>query len=243
MIILPVLDLQGGLVVRGVGGRRQEYQPAISCLTSSAAPLEVAEAFRQQLGLNELYLADLDAIAGGLAALELYAALQARGFKLWVDAGLGTAAQAADLAECGVDSLIAGLETLAGPAELTALCQQYGSSRIVFSLDLKGGQPVARSASWSSTEPRGLAEQALACGVRRLILLDLARVGLNSGTGTEELCMALNSAHAGLEVTAGGGVRGLDDLRHLQRCGAHAVLVASALHDGRLQRRDLEEFR
>lgn len=243
MIILPVLDLQKGVVVRGVGGRRHEYRPVRSCLTSSAAPVDVAEAFRQQLGLSELYLADLDAIAGGRPARELYATLQERGFKLWVDAGLGTAAQAAELAECGVDSLIAGLETLAGPAELTALCQQYGSSRIVFSLDLKGGQPVVRGASWASTEPRGLAEQALACGVQRLLILDLARVGENAGTGTEKLCGWLTGRQAHVEVTAGGGVRGLDDLRQLQRCGAHAVLVASALHDGRLQRRDLEEFR
>src|SRR5690348_1439799 len=121
MRIVPVLDVQGGVVVRGVGGRRLEYRPLVSRLTASCRPLEVAEAFRAHFGLDELYLADLDAIAGGTAALELYAALQARGFRLWVDAGLRTAAMGIPLAAGGVERLVAGLETLAGPQELAGL--------------------------------------------------------------------------------------------------------------------------
>ncbi len=243
MRILPVLDLKGGLVVRGVAGRRHEYQPVRSCLTASAGPLEVAEAFRQHFGLTELYLADLDAIAGQPPAVALYAALRQRGFRLWVDAGLRSEAEAGPLAGAGVDVLIAGLETLAGPEALTALCQRFGRERIVFSLDLHGGRPLVRGQeTWGSDEPRTVAEHALACGARRLLILDLARVGVNTGTGTEELCAWLTGRYPDVEVTAGGGVRGLDDLRQLQRCGVHAVLVASALHDGRLGRRDLESF-
>jgi uncharacterized protein related to proFAR isomerase len=44
-------------------------------------------------------------------------------------------------------------------------------------------------------------------------------------------------------VTAGGGVRGPDDLRGLHACGVKAVLVASALHDGRLRREDVQDIR
>ena len=71
MRILPVIDLKGGLVVRGVAGRRQEYRPVVSRLTPSSRPIDVAGAFRDHLGLDHLYLADLDAIAGAAPALEL----------------------------------------------------------------------------------------------------------------------------------------------------------------------------
>ena len=79
-----------------------------------------------------------------------------------------------------------------------------------------------------------LAEMAIEIGVTRLILLDVARVGTSSGTGTIELVKALHRTHPTVELIAGGGISGLDDLLALQHAGASAVLVASALHDGRL---------
>ena len=43
-------------------------------------------------------------------------------------------------------------------------------------------------------------------------------------------------------MLVGGGVRGVEDLRRLKRSGASAVLVASALHDGRLTPGAAAEF-
>src|SRR5260370_25522999 len=42
-------------------------------------------AFREQLGLEEIYLADLDAIAGARPAWNMYREIQALGCRLWVD--------------------------------------------------------------------------------------------------------------------------------------------------------------
>src|SRR5688572_10445772 len=61
--VVGVIDLMGGLAVHAVGGRRAEYRPVASPLCESAAPLAVAEAFRREYGIEELYLADLEAIA------------------------------------------------------------------------------------------------------------------------------------------------------------------------------------
>src|SRR3954451_24567824 len=46
MQIIPVLDIQGGIVVRAIGGRRSEYRPLVSRLTDSTEPLAVAHAMR-----------------------------------------------------------------------------------------------------------------------------------------------------------------------------------------------------
>lgn len=232
MPILPVLDLRHGQVVRGVAGRRAEYRPIVSQLTASTEPLAVAQALRAHFGQTELYVADLDAIAGAPPALVLDRALQADGFRLWVDAGLRTEADAAPLLEAGVATLVAGLETVAGPAALAALCRHVGPERLVFSIDLHEGRPLA-PAHWPD-DGWDVAQRALATGVRRLLVLDLARVGVGQGVGTEELCARLRRYDAGLQLSAGGGVRGPDDVRRLHEHGVDYVLVASALHDGRI---------
>src|SRR5262249_31220252 len=135
-------------------------------------------------------------------------------------------------------SLVAGLETLTGPSTLVDLIGTVGPVRLVFSLDLKNGQPLA-SLAWATANVWAVAEIALTAGVRRVVVLDLARVGVGDGTGTEDWCRRLKKAEPGLEVLAGGGIRGPDDLRRLRDCGVDGVLVASALHDGRLTRADV----
>src|SRR5437868_5115866 len=106
MPILPVMDLLRGQVVRAVAGRRAEYRPIVSRLAASADPVAIAHAFRARLGVEELYIADLDAIGGAAPALPLFRSLAAAGFQLWVDAGLRTEAGAAPLIEAGVSSVV-----------------------------------------------------------------------------------------------------------------------------------------
>jgi phosphoribosylformimino-5-aminoimidazole carboxamide ribotide isomerase len=242
MRFLPVLDLKDGLVVRGLAGRRHEYRPIVSRLTPSPRPRDVARAFRDHFGLTDLYLGDLDAIAGQPPALDVYAALHADGFRLSVDAGVRVAADGVRLARAGVETVVAGLETLTGPAALAELCDLLGPARVLFSLDLKSGQPLIDLAGWQAADAAGMPARAVACGVRRLLVLDLARVGVGEGTGTEALCLSVSAAFPEVEVLAGGGIRDAADLERLQQHGVAGVLVASALHDGRLCRADLARF-
>jgi phosphoribosylformimino-5-aminoimidazole carboxamide ribotide isomerase len=240
MRIVPVLDLMGGRVVRGVAGRRREYRPVVSRLTASSAPLDVAGAFADSFGLRELYLADLDGIAGAEPAWATYSALRSAGFRLWVDAGVRHPGRALTLAAAGVETVVAGLETLAGPADLGEMARALGE-RLVLSLDLREGRPLGDGAAWGGADAKSIGERVVELGVRRVLVLDLARVGVGEGTGTEELCAHL-AGRPGVEVSAGGGVRGRADLVRLARCGVRAVLVASALHAGALSRGDVEEL-
>ena len=64
MRIIPVLDLQGGQAVHAIAGDRAHYRPIQSVLHEGPDPIGLARAYRDSLGLRDLYLADLDAIAG-----------------------------------------------------------------------------------------------------------------------------------------------------------------------------------
>ena len=167
--------------------------------------------------------------------------LQQLGFRLWVDAGLRCADDAAPLSAAGVEGIVLGLESLLGPRELVQACERLGP-RVIFSLDLKNGEPLGHRSAWQNGDAWSIIQQAVAAGVRRMIVLDLARVGEGMGGGTEGLCARIVQCFPSVEVTAGGGVRGIKDLRGLQACGVSNVLLASVLHEGVVRRDDLAEF-
>jgi phosphoribosylformimino-5-aminoimidazole carboxamide ribotide isomerase len=203
--------------------------------------LAVARAFREHFGLATLYLADLDAIQGGSPAQSLYRELIDEGFHLWIDAGVRDFSRALALLATEQVDVVVGLESIASPALVGEIARQR-SDRVIFSLDLRDSVLLGDVRPWDAREPIELAVWALAKGVRRLLVLDLACVGVDGGTGTEAICRRLTEHYPWLELYAGGGVRGIDDLRRLGECGVSAALVASALHDGRLTRRELDQL-
>src|SRR5690242_17732554 len=100
-----------GAAVRAVAGRRDEYRPVDSRLCDSAEPRRVAAAYRERHGIEDLYVADLDAILGRGSNAEPIAELVAGGFRVAADIGLRSAADAAPAVTLGVESVVAGSET------------------------------------------------------------------------------------------------------------------------------------
>jgi phosphoribosylformimino-5-aminoimidazole carboxamide ribotide isomerase len=73
----------------------------------------------------------------------------------------------------------------------------------------------------------------------RVIVMNLVRVGGGAGPDFERL-HAVRTIAGRREIYAAGGVRDRTDLIKLRSFGCAGVLVASALHDGRLSRVDIE---
>lgn len=240
MQILPVLDLLQGVVVRGVAGRRETYRPIESQICPSAEPLAIARAFRDHFGLDRLYVADLDAILHHRPNLDVYRQLSQDGFTLCVDAGVRDLTAATTVLQAGAASVIAGLESTPLPAMLQGLVAHCGPERVLFSLDLQGGQPLVGAGAWSGMTPQCIAQSAIQHGIKRLIVLDLAQVGIGAGLSTLELCAEIRAAYPHVELITGGGVRNRADLQLLAAAGMDGVLIASALHNGQLSRCDLE---
>jgi phosphoribosylformimino-5-aminoimidazole carboxamide ribotide isomerase len=234
MRIIPVLDLLGSEVVRGVAGRRDEYRPVQSRLVEGSDALSVARAIRTEFGLSQLYVADLDAILHQRPNHSILHALCADRFSLLVDAGLRRCEEAGPIFDTGVDQIVAGLETLESPKELAGLISRHGASRTVFSLDLRDGRTLSTDSGWPESDPFEVACTAVDAGCTQLIVLDIASVGIGGGISTLRLCDQIRHAFPAVTILTGGGVRGVEDLWQLARAEIDGVLIASALHDGSL---------
>ncbi len=234
--IIPVLDLLNGVVVRGVGGRRDEYRPVESMLTTSNKPLDVAFAFRNKLGLTTLYVADLDGIVRREPNLQTLRELCAAGFEIWIDAGVRDHDEVAILLNAGAAKIITGLESLSGPSLLKSLINEVTAERVVFSLDLKAGRPMIDiDANWPDESVIGIARSAIQAGVAQMIVLDLASVGEQRGPSTLDLCDEIRSLAPQMTLITGGGVRDHADLQTLRSRAIDGVLLATALHSGAIR--------
>lgn len=235
--VIPVIDILNGKAVHAVRGKRSEYQPLQSVLCDSTEPLEVAKAFKR-LGFHELYVADLDAIIDCSLDFQVFKQIADKtGLDLMVDAGITSLERAKILLENAVSKMVIGTETLRNKNFVGEALKTFGSSRVVVSLDLKGDRVLTRSGFDTSADPMRLLGDFRNSGVTQVIVLDLARVGSGEGVNIGFLKKALEIAS--MDVYVGGGVRSLADLMELRDLGVSGVLVATALHSGKISLAEL----
>ena len=241
--VIGVIDLRHGDAVRARGGRRDRYLP-IEVVANEAVPRGDARAlarhYVERFGLERLYVADLDGIEHGAADTALLRSLAAF-VPVWLDAGIASVDTARQALDCGVERVIVGLETLPSLTVLESICQSTGRDRVVFSLDLRNGTPLTPVADLAGQRPENLAASAMDAGAAAVIVLDLARVGAGSGVDLE-LLTRIRSRIPSLPLYAGGGIRSIGDLDSLQRAGCDGTLIATALLDGQITKRDLDVF-
>jgi phosphoribosylformimino-5-aminoimidazole carboxamide ribotide isomerase len=217
--VVGVVDLRGRHAVRAYAGQRDRYQPI-------GDAVDLARRYVDHYKLNELYVADLDAIEQGRPSPAIRQ-LADVGVPLWLDAGVTSVDNARRALDLGASHVVVGLETLRSLEALGAICTAIGGHRAAFSLDLRGGEPISGH-DIPSEGPEQLAALASAAGAGSIIVIDLTRVG--TGTGLDfELLARVRKATPGLTLLAGGGVRGPEDLERLAAVGCDGALVATAL--------------
>lgn len=235
--ILPVIDLKRGQVVHAVAGQREQYQVLRSQLVDSFHPGRVAKALRERVATDEVYVADLDAIAGDQPDWNSFAAMQYVGSELWIDAGLHDEATIRRVVAKvpGLRRVIVALESLTTLRDIEFLRQSLPPERLVFSLDLRDGTPITSDPAAKRMSAESIAAYVIDEGVRSLIILDMTSVGTSSGgDAAMDLCRNIRSRHPEVEITSGGGVRDIHDVTRFVDAGCDRVLVATALHLGTL---------
>jgi phosphoribosylformimino-5-aminoimidazole carboxamide ribotide isomerase len=226
--LVGVIDLRDGHAVHAIAGDRDHYQSVDIC---GGDPVFLAEHYRQ-LGVTDLYVADLDAIIDGkiqVEAIEAVCRSVAAGRTL-IDLGW-TGREHRDSCDA-IAALtdrhanvcwIAATESAETVAALAELAELISAERVFLGLDYRKGQLLGSTgeAEWI----RAAAELGC-CGV---VILDLASVGTAAGPSTMEICWRAKRLAPRLSVVSGGGIRTAQDVNQLIEAGCDRCLVATAL--------------
>ncbi|MCL4436238.1 MAG: HisA/HisF-related TIM barrel protein [Thaumarchaeota archaeon] len=240
--VIPVIDIMQGTAVHAVGGHREDYRPLKSTLSVASDPVEVALGLKEQFGFDELYTADLDGITKGEANLPLLSKIFAtKDLSVMVDSGVNSPEEAERLLEIGAVKVVIGSETLNSLDSLGRVVDAVGGTSATGSVDVKDGKVLSRCRELVEAKPVKAARILEGCGVGELILLDLSRVG--SETGVDAHLVEAIVGAVDLPLLVGGGVSSIDDMRSLRDAGASGVLVTTALHRGLLSRREIDTVR
>jgi phosphoribosylformimino-5-aminoimidazole carboxamide ribotide isomerase len=227
--IIPVIDLMQGQVVHARRGQRDRYAPLQTPLSRDAQPNSVLDGLLALADFRTVYIADLDALMGQPPQTGLIAGLVDRypDITFWVDNGYAEGRVSIE-AWGGRVQPVLGSESI-GIADLVELRQ--AQLDYVLSLDFREDTLIGA--------PRLLTQPGL--WPDTVILMNLARVGSLEGPDLGQLSRFF-AEHPDHRFIAAGGVRDAADLAALDRAGATAVLLASALHQQALTRETVEAY-
>lgn len=220
MEIIPVIDLLHGNVVRAERGRRQDYRPWRSSLCPSADPIELVHTLHMERRFSSIYVADLDAIQqrGDHRELLLHIAGHFPTLELWIDGGFRVPDDLARIDHLSRVRAVIGSETWRDTR-----ARPHAGALLSIDSDAHGPR-----------DPSGICDDP----TRRpdtLILMNLDRVGSDQGPDIG-LLGAWRTKASAAQLYLAGGIRNEADLATASNAGAHGVLVASALHDGSLDK-------
>jgi len=228
--IIPVIDVMRGKVVHAQGGLREQYPDLQSILTASTQPLQVVRDLITFASFPRIYIADLDAIESGQFNFPLYRELsqQFPDCSFWTDAGVRTRDDCLGFAPYPNIVPIIGSETF---VDAHCLADANFRQKCILSLDFKQGFFLGDETLLS--QPKNWPNYIIAMNLDRI----------SSQQGPDLTLLAELSSQSNSQIVAAGGVRDGNDLMQLKQLGIEQVLVASALHDGRIDKQYLQQLK
>ena len=223
--VVPAVDMQDGQVVQLVGGERDTG-------TAYGDPVEAAERW-VDAGAETLHLVDLDGAFEGerVNASAVEAICDAVDAEIQLGGGIRTVDDALGLLDGGVDRVILGTAAVETPDIVTDISAARPDS-VTVSLDAKGGEVVV--SGWTEgtgIDPTEAAARYEEQGAAAILFTDVDVEGQLEGVRTEPVEQVVEAVD--IPVVASGGVATLEDVRALREAGAAAVVVGTALYEGR----------
>ncbi len=211
MRVFFVVDIKDGLVVAAKRGERESYKPIESPIVPSSDPISVINAVKPKY----LYAADLDRITGVGDNGKVLEKLSGLVSEMIADCGFKNDEELKNLPFVPV----VGTETF----DITRL-----KTRCYVSLDFKGKflDASKKFKSW-----REAVEVLNSYDLYGIIVLPIHSVGtMKPEFELVEEVIAV-SDHP---VMLGGGISGVEDLSRAKEIGCSGVLVATAVHKGKI---------
>ncbi|ELY59496.1 1-(5-phosphoribosyl)-5-[(5-phosphoribosylamino)methylideneamino] imidazole-4-carboxamide isomerase [Natronococcus amylolyticus DSM 10524] len=222
--VIPAVDVQNGEVVQLVQGERGTEK-------TYGDPIEAAERWIDT-GAETLHLVDLDgAFEGERANADaIDAVIDAVDVPTQLGGGIRTADDAVDLLERGVDRVILGTAAVENPDIVAEISEEHPDS-VVVSLDAKDGEVVVEGwTQGAGVTPVEAAERYAELGAAAILFTNVDVEGQLEGVATDPVEELVEATE--IPVIASGGVATLEDVQALEKTGAAAVVVGSALYEG-----------
>jgi phosphoribosylformimino-5-aminoimidazole carboxamide ribotide isomerase len=220
MQIIPVIDLNNGIVVHAKQGNRDHYAPLKSEICKSSAIFDVIDRFWTLYGFTTIYIADLNAIThqSNNSALLGDVLTSFPHITFWIDGGY-------PLSDDGFQQLenycpVLGSESFQDKniSELKKFEKNF-----ILSLDYAVTGEMGAKTLFSSQD----------LWPENIIIMSLSRVGSNQGPDLDRL-LAYRKQYPQQKIIAAGGIRDNEDLKKLEQIEIYQALVATALHNGRI---------
>ena len=227
---VPAVDMQDGNVVQLVGGRRGTG-------TEYGDPVEAARRW-VDAGAETLHLVDLDGAFDGERANAdaVEAIVGSVDVDVQLGGGIRTVADATRILEAGVDRVILGTAAVESPEIVGEISERFPGS-VMVSLDARDGEVVV--SGWTEgtgLDPAEAAARYESEGAGAILFTDVDVEGQLSGIRREPVERVLEAVD--IPVVASGGVSTLEDVRTLKETGAAAVVIGTALYEGRFTLED-----
>ena len=234
MILLPAIDLYDRKAVRLFKG---DYQ---NMTIYSENPIEIARDF-ENCGAKYIHMVDLEGARDGTTPNIAIVERVAKETALFVEIGGGIRSmETVDrYLAAGVSRVILGTAAVKDPAFLKESVAKYGE-KIAVGADVRDGKIAIRG--WLETADVTLDEFLAgmeAIGVRNVICTDISKDGAMRGTNLE-LYKALSAKYS-LDITASGGVSGMEDVRQLRAMDIYGAIIGKAYYTGAIDLREALE--
>ena len=235
MLIMPAVDIKNGKCVQLVQG-----EPG-SEMVEIENPEKVAKHW-EDLGAKNIHVIDLDGTINGIASFDIIKnILNEVSVPIQLGGGIRSLEYARQLLDLDIERLIIGTMGIQHPETITKLSEEYGSDRIMISLDSKDNKVVIKG--WqekidkSATE---ISKEFQDLGAGSILFTNVDVEGLLGGFYTDPVVDLVNSVD--IPVVYSGGVTTLDDLKQLQSTGAKGVVIGSALYKDKIKLEDALKY-
>lgn len=233
MIIIPAIDLLGGMCVRL---RKGEYGTAAKVAED---PAETLLGFAEA-GAEYIHLVDLDGAKAGAPVNDgiIKNLIKLSPVPVEIGGGIRTYESAKDYLGAGAGRIILGSVALTSPGLVKRLAAEFGG-RIAVGIDARNG--IVKTSGWledSDSRFDVLASEMEKAGVRCVIYTDIERDGMLSGVDLKGLARLKEVLSPDTKITASGGVCGIGDIRALKELGIYGAITGKAVYSGALDLRE-----
>jgi phosphoribosylformimino-5-aminoimidazole carboxamide ribotide isomerase len=239
--IIPVIDILKSNAVHAKKGERTKYKPLKSYLFQTSNPIEIIKKLKQEFNLFEYYIADLDSIIHKTPNFQIIKEItKIPEIEIMLDPGITDLRDILQFNEFKIKNLILGLETIKSFKIIKESLQLLNSANLIISIDMYKEKIISKALGIKKNNLFDFIKNIYSEGIRKIILLDLYRVGQKVG-GIPPIYLDILHNFDG-DILVGGGIKDHNDILNYKEKNFAGVLIATALYDGTIDREKLRNL-